>query len=725
MALGLGLNLGIGGFSAPVGGGGGVSAPTSTFTMTQLADTNRIYQRSTTTGGGQGKGQATIPVTISSATAGTINARCRDADGSTIVQPEWVAATITNGATTTNIAGVDARLGWFYLDLKDSSGAWKNGTTLIGVGALFAVAGQSLMSRFLGRAEASGSYSTTSITPSAYGKVCASYSDGNTYQPSPVNVANYPWQSPQDGTDGTVPNGVGCGAFLNDAISFLGVNCGVVGHAHGGVSIGTYMSGQSDWTQFAAVISRIGGAFEGFFWGQGHTEATQSCPPNAYKAMLDLLYAQVQGVNSYSGFKTYIWTIPGMADTTSISGWQAARLNKGAQAWCAANSATFVHFYDLDMQDSLHPKNTAAGSAKLGRYMARALRANYGLSSAAGPQILSATRSGTTITVTVSDVGQTSLNLVGSPGNRMFVFPSGKFNTKASAAANRFPVSSVTSPNKTTLTVTLANDPGDGNALDLWWYYGGIANPTADNIYDDVVTGSISTGRPLAANFTAVAIAPPGSGVNAPPSGNIAQASVLDMTASSQTYGTGATGFGQEMTGGTASSSVNFARMPAYTAECFYTCPTLGSTMVVMGNLPGGDYLGVNASGNLFNSYGLTGATTLIAGKRYHIASVIGPNGKSIYLTNITDAGSPTRDANTATAIGPAQWSGGGSAVMNIRNFNGSFVVSGGAVDDVRFRYGEKYTGSSYTTPTAPAANDDDTLAIYHLDGDTKDAVGW
>ncbi|MGF7168720.1 hypothetical protein FHS91_000375 [Sphingobium xanthum] len=68
--------------------------PSAGFTMTQFAahEAKRIYQRATTTGGGQGKGQGVIRIALTGASAGTVGARIRSDDGSTILQPEWIAA---------------------------------------------------------------------------------------------------------------------------------------------------------------------------------------------------------------------------------------------------------------------------------------------------------------------------------------------------------------------------------------------------------------------------------------------------------------------------------------------------------------------------------------------------------------------------------------------------------------------------------------------------------
>ena len=132
----IGISIGM---RAVAGGTASPPAPPTAFTMTQLAAANRIYQRDTTSGGGQGKGQGAVPVTLNVTRGGPLYARCRSAaDGTTIVQAPWIAMVLVTGAGGRTIAGVDARLGWFYLDLSGDGTTWSLGTTPIGMGALIA-----------------------------------------------------------------------------------------------------------------------------------------------------------------------------------------------------------------------------------------------------------------------------------------------------------------------------------------------------------------------------------------------------------------------------------------------------------------------------------------------------------------------------------------------------------------------------------------------------------
>jgi hypothetical protein len=707
-----------------------VAAPTSTFSMTQLADANRIYQRGTLSGGGQGKGQGTVPVTISGATAGTINARCRDADGSTIVQAEWNAATIANGATSANISGIDARLGWFYLDLKGSDGAWKLGTTLIGMGALFGIGGQSLAQRMIGRRDNANTFASIGITPSPYSRVLGSYQDGGLdYLPT---VATMPWTQPGDRAEGQPANSTGGGEFLNDMITLLGVNCGLVGHGRGGQNLAPFVTsatwGNADATRLMTTLSRAGGAWEGFIWGQGHNDAQSQASALAYKSQLDaLLISQIQGANSFSGCKYYVWGIPAVQNNGLGSNYFYNEVNKGGDDWCAVSGiGIYVHMYDFDMADAYHP--TQIGAVTMARHMARATRANYGLSSGLGPKPLSAVRTAAqTIRVTLSDVGQTDLVLVGSPGNRIVVTPTGRVNNPNAVNDNRFLVTAVTKINKTTLDLTLGTDPGNGQDLDVRFYFGNTGGTvTADNIYDDVNPEGFAHGRIVQANFTPLLAAKiSGSTVNAPPSGFVSPTlAAMNMTETSTTFASGMSGFGQEVTAGSGFTPLLATALPAFTIEGFFTCPAIGTAMTLVAG-PSWEFLQVNASGKLQNGLSfLTGATTLTAGHRYHFALVEGPTRKSIYLTDITAAGSGVRDANDTTGLGDL-WPA--NKVIQIRNGGGA-PMTGGAVDEVAVWCVEKYSGTTYTAPSVPYAGSEAERAaglvyLFHCDGNLHEGM--
>jgi hypothetical protein len=709
------------------------TAPTSTFTRSELSsnDDHRIFQRTSLTGGaGKGTGTIRIPLSGTGALAGTVAARISSGGGTRgDIQAQWTAATIGAGATFVDVSGVNAGTWWGYVDLLDSTGTWQNGTVLVGMGALFGIAGQSLAQRMIGRRDNANTFASIGITPSPYSRVLASYQDGGLdYLPT---VATMPWTQPGDRAEGQPANSTGGGEFLNDMITLLGVNCGLIGHARGGQNLAPFITsatwGNADATRLMTTLSRAGGAWEGFIWGQGHNEAQSQASALAYKSQLDaLLLTQIQGANGFSGCKYYVFGVPAVTNNGLGSNFFYNEVNKGGDDWCTARGGTYVHMYDFDMADAYHP--TQIGAVTMARHMARATRANYGLSSGLGPKPLSAVRTAAqTIRVTLSDVGQTDLVLVGSPGNRIVVTPTGRVNNPNVVNDNRFLVTAVTKINKTTLDLTLGTDPGNGHDLDVRFYFGNTGGTvTADNIYDDVNPEGFAHGRIVQANFTPLLAAKISeSTVNAPPSGFVSPTlAAMNMTETSTTFASGMSGFGQEVTAGSGFTPLLATALPAFTIEGFFTCPAIGTAMTLVAG-PSWEFLQVNASGKLQNGLSfLTGATTLTAGHRYHFALVEGPTRKSIYLTDITAAGSGVRDANDTTGLGDL-WPA--NKVIQIRNGGGA-PMTGGAVDEVAVWCVEKYSGTTYTAPSVPYAGSEAERAaglvyLFHCDGNLHEGM--
>ena len=233
----------------------------------------------------------------------------------------------------------------------------------------------------------------------------------------------------------------------------------------------------------------------------------------------------------------------------------------------------------------------------------------------------------------------------------------------------------------------------------------------------------IATGRALIPNQIPVTVAAPspGGSVNAPPGGYVAIASPFNMTATSPTYAAGASGFGNELTGGTATAANN--KTPYFspiTVEGFFTCPAIpGSTQVLFGGMAS-HFIGISSGGKIVTGNGGPGATTLVPGRRYHVAWQAGPNGRAIYLTDITSATAGVRDYHSATGVQITPQGGR----FCLRNHSGSFALSGGAVDEWAVFESERYSGGSYTCPSAPFTGTEPNLvALYHCDGNVEEAV--
>lgn len=346
------------------GAGGGV--PPASFTMSQLAADWRIYQRSTSTGGGQGKGTGTIPVSADVSTAGQVWARCRDAaDGTTIVQAAWKAAeAVSTGVQTLQIAGVDAREGWFYLDLSGDGATWQNGTIKIGMGRVVAVAGQSLAVRMFAIVTDTATMASLGVTIDDNCSVYATYSDSG----RPGEGGTAAWTKPADATS---YDSAYLGEFLRREIDVYGVNCALIGHSVGATAISVWVPGGGQNSTLRARLDEVGG-FESFIWFQGHSDSAAGTTKAAYKSALDDLFADVTAHNGVKGgsYSKLLCAIPNLT-----GGWgtpaQRDTIRQAHLEWANENSGVYSIPMDITLIDGVH--QSQAGNVRLGERFSAAL----------------------------------------------------------------------------------------------------------------------------------------------------------------------------------------------------------------------------------------------------------------------------------------------------------------------------------------------------------------
>lgn len=693
-------------------------AATGTLTLTAVPsyDELRVYQRTTKTGGSTGKGAGVITLPITGATSGTIFARVLSDDLTTVLE-NLSPITITNGQTAIAVP-VAARKGWFHIELQDHTGTWQRQTYKCGMGRMVMLAGQSLIVRFISRQEQTPTFASLGITPEPNASIVASYGGG---APSylPTTIATIPWERASDAGNFT---STGVNEFLKHQVDAFGVNCGAVSHSFGGVSITTFIGTGARWIALQPLIARAGGAFEACVWGQGHGDSLYGLPAEPYRDTLNLLFAQFTAANNMS-YTKYLFSIPLIRNIAWGEPKQYLRLRQGAALWASENDATYVAMDDYATLDGVHENQL--GAQGMAQHLHRATRAELGLSDDHGPELLSATRVGTTLTAVFSDVGQTNLVLSGDPTKVIHVFPTGKTSSAVSDTVNRFPAASVTVVNKTTLSIVLANDPGDGHVLDLYPYFTNRDqnDGSVNNIRDDRVDGDgIAYGRQIkhatAVSSIVVAAPTPGGTINAPPGGFVARVSPWDATGT-MTYQ--ASPFGQEAITGIGSSANNrFPYFSGGTVEAFFTCPALGPAVKVVGGA-GDTWIGITTGGRLTSTGSSQGATVLVPGKRYHAAITRGPGGTQWYLTNLTDGGPSIRDYNLTTPITTPPR----GAPMGLRALTAtSFPMVDGALDEIAVFYGARYSGATYIAPTAPfSKTDPNIVALYHLNGDLVEVV--
>ncbi|WP_404713207.1 hypothetical protein [Sphingomonas sp. MMS24-J13] len=710
------------------GRGGPPITATATVTMTQLASANRIYQRSSRTGGGQGKGQGSIPLALSAATAaGTIVARF-SSGGATRgdYQAPWVAATIAaTGAQTVNITGVDAGLRWGYLDILDSTGTWQNGTTLVGMGRITAFGGQSPVTRMIyPLSDASTTCASLGITPNGFTSAYATY-DVSSGLPTG-------WRSPSDSD--TVYKSAFIMDFLNRQSAQFGVVCGFAGASIGGSPLCTIQP------QLLNVLAQVGG-WESLFWYQEYDDAQRSSTKKLYKAALDYLFSQLNALNTaYPSYTKYVGGIHNtgpLSATTfapAIQGGsiaQRVQMRRASREWATANSALQILPADIKTADGVH--QTQAGALACSTHFHRATYAEAGgdASGDVGATIVSATRSGTTVTVNLSQQsGGTALVGTGSWWTRFTLYEVG-------SVRSAWPITGGAIVNSTQLTLTLGNDPGDGKPLDLWlyipWETGANVNDGTINVLRDNRTADgFAVGRNVMPTLDPVSIAAPspGGAQNTPPGGIIPAVSTLALTGTSPTYSaSGVSGFGQMMTGGTAILGTGACPMivAGLTFEAFFVCPALTASTQAIISFSTNSYVAVTSGGLLTVKAGgivtpVNSASALTPGHRYHVALVVSANGWNVYLTDTTaaTAGALVITKTGATSLIQSQ------QVAGVRTYNGTsnMTGSGGAVSNVALWQVEKYSGASYTAPTAPYTGaETDLIESWLLDGNLNGSV--
>ncbi|TDX61917.1 lysophospholipase L1-like esterase [Methylosinus sp. sav-2] len=362
----------------------------ATFAMDQLAAENRVYQRQTASGGGGGLGFGQMAVGASVSVPGQIWARCRSAaDGSTILQAPWRAAlTRVTGAQTLNIQGVDARLGWFYLDLSGDGTTWQLGTKKIGMGRVVGVAGQSLAVRMLGRVADTATNASLGVSISSNSSVYATYEDLSRTVTTPA------WAQPDDASnyDSTF-----AAEFLRREVAASGVNCALVGHAVGGSWIETWVPSAvaNNVAPLRAVLDAVGG-FEAFIWFQGHTDAGNGMLFSFYQGYLAEVIADLQAHNVVRGsqFQILLCAIPNIDSPWWGNELQRDVIRQAQLEYAKTHGAIYSQPMNIDLIDGVH--QSQAGSVTLGQRFSAALHGTtYSLPALTGTGLAYATASPT------------------------------------------------------------------------------------------------------------------------------------------------------------------------------------------------------------------------------------------------------------------------------------------------------------------------------------------
>jgi hypothetical protein len=559
------------------------------------------------------------------------------------------------------------------------------------------------MSRFLGRVdgEDNATLAALGIVPSAFGRAFIKYTDGGTHDATS-------WERPADAAQSAAPTSAGVAELLNLRIATLGVNCGVIGYAKGATAIGTWQAGQSDGTELATVIANAGGAFESFFWFQGHGDAVNGTSSYAqYQLALTSFFAFIASLNARN-FTTYMAAIP------NIDGWnwgdrkQRSEIRKAQQDWCVEHGATYLGFADLELAgDAIHERQ--AGARRVARHLHRAMLAETGAANDAGPRATAATRSGRDIALTIAHANGAAFVGVGTPATRCLVTRAGDPAGDATVAALALDAATPITLSANQINLKLATDPGSV-PLDIWPM--GVhpdANGAASGLYDDDDAEGFGIGRQLFASPTPIR-----TRINTP----------LDTNVSGLVTSYAAGRFGQgRATGEMQSPYAGLIGHPyaGLTMDLWVTPASLSTGGIkVLASQGGTLWIGVNAAHFQYqvgdSAIVSVDSQTMVLGQAHHVRLCIDPGGRSwrFYVD------------------GALQSSGSSSPVFSISNdftigghggAAGSYHYTQGVIDEVAL-FNRALSKTDFTPPsTAWLGTELDLLHLWHCNGDGTDSA--
>jgi hypothetical protein len=686
-----------------------VAAAGATFAIGAQPLAGRIYQRSTRSGGGPGKGAGTIrhPITVTG--AGAIYARILASDGVTVLQTiGLVSANVLTSATFIDIPGVDAAARDIRISLSGDGATWQNDTVNIAMGRLLAIHGQSMLVRWLNAFTDVTTLATLGITPTPYGRIFATWSESGhgTYQPA---IGSMSWQAPADGGNFT---SAGVASCLNYEVAASGVAVGVIGHAVGATDSAYWSVGGAGNTQFRAVTAAAGGAWEADLYFQGHSDSVLAKTSSQFQTALTNIFGDVDSRNSFSGYEKYVATYVWLSSLSWGGRAEVYAIRKGAYDWAAANSATYISCDDVKTNEGVHPGQL--GSVTVSQHIARATRSALGLAGTdLGPAFGTPSRVTTHISIPVTLQSGATAATATSITNLFRAYKSGD-------VTYNIPITNATYT-AGTLSLTLKGDMGVGQAIDVYYNFNpnitdgvdGSAHQIRDNHIESdeaAFTGNLAyVGRAMAASTAPLVVPAP------TPGGATSPIPAYDLTLTSAAFATGK--FGNAMSAGRG--SVAGVPVPALmTIEAWVLFPSApGSTAVIAGFGQSG-WMGVDATGHLTTSStpigSLTSTATITDNAWHHVALSIGATQSCLFIDGVI----------AATFNGAAALRTGGDDTLCVRNLNGSFIPATGVLlDEVAVWNFRKYSAGFTPPASAYAGNEAGLVVLYHCDSDGTDAA--
>lgn len=433
-------------------GGGGPLSGLSDFTDL------RVFQRIGTSR------QLNVNLTYLDAPPKNVEARILDFSTDNVVV-NWTALTgltATNGFASGKINVPQG--GWYRLEVRSPSEPNNvlRGSLKFGVGVVIGLIGQSNMENApstawyypLGDHRAVGFKRLDNATYYRVGRI-------NDSRPVSQNAGTYGSNftaAEKDGESGLTPKSQHGDFYVfvpNIVAGGLNVPVCVIERAVGGSAISSWQQGQTNWTRFATAVAAAGGDLEMVIWYQGETNA-KGMVAATHKAALANIHNQCMalGGRTTSNFHFGVISLGTGGYLGSVEGdFGAMRAvfvdyaNNTAGAFLAGCA------HDAQTGDGVHLNGQSYG--RLGPRVGKTALSRLGVGlSGAGPKIVSASKTGSEVTITVQHSGGTGLqDGAGGAGTALKGF---EFKD---AGGNVLTYSATSFPTSNTIRMTVTGTP--------------------------------------------------------------------------------------------------------------------------------------------------------------------------------------------------------------------------------------------------------------------------
>lgn len=216
-------------------------------------------------------------------------------------------------------------------------------------------------------------------------------------------------------TESGAKTGDGYVYLANMLADALDTNVLLIERAAGGTSIDSWMTGQSSWTPLANTMAEIGNDAEFALWLQGENDAGTGMSTATMVTKLGALHGQFKALTGRddSNFHFGVLSLGPVSTTSSYAGSSTSKFGaiRAAHVQYANNTpgAFYVTgMHDTHTSDGVHIQGE--GYYRAGRRMGKTVTARLGVgTSCAGPRVVSASRAGSVVTLTLQHSGGTAL----------------------------------------------------------------------------------------------------------------------------------------------------------------------------------------------------------------------------------------------------------------------------------------------------------------------------